>query len=488
MKLTRLSWAMAMTGLGLSMTNPVFAHQSDVNLTPNYSSGTNYDVPTVGAGKLAYDPSGSLNNGLSALGADSLTPTSTSITSLGATITDPCLGAAGSHTGCYSINDATRFGWYNGTQSTLGDSHSVAASPVAAIFYVPNLSNGGALVNLAETQWTNTSASNATPIKTTGLNPALSVYSGIQYNLSHDDQAPDTIQPNASDSYGNTVTAVSSADAAPNDPGIRSQYFTDNLGDSINNPDWNKTFAQIKANGEDAGYLATGQSYNASALNYLAANFPNETPAQWYAATYVPHDGYRDTLNYTQTGGLSDPGTPLLSYLGQFDAFANWGDPDSQGAHAESVLKYVASASDTPCTGTDCTNTYQFINGQEYLTGGAFGGVSHTTTGALANANGSNSADETLQLFLHQGWYTVWYGGESAVCTTAGGTSGCSGVNGGINNGAGSSRAYATLTLDEKSISAVPLPASVWLFATALLGLGANQRKKARNVGANSFA
>ena len=268
MKLTKPSLTLMLAGLGLAFNSPAFAHQTNVNLTPTFSSGTNYDNPTIGGGTLAYDPSGSLNNGLSALGANSIAPPIQSTLSSGAAITDPCLGAAGSHTGCYSISDATRFGWYNGTNANLGDSHSITGTPDVAIVYVSN--PNGSVVNLTETQWTNSDTkvgtvvtSNPTPVKTTGLNPAFSVYSGLMYNLSHDDLSADPLIPAATDANNFQVTAVSPTDAAPNDPSIRSEYF-DNSGNVINNPDWNKTFAQIEAESghQDAGYTASGQNYN----------------------------------------------------------------------------------------------------------------------------------------------------------------------------------------------------------------------------------
>ena len=462
MNTTKVILTLVVSSLSIATSQQTLAHLRNVNLTPTYSSGTNYDYPTLGAGTLAYDPSGSLNNGYSALGANAISATTTSHALPSAA--DPC--ASGGHTGCYTINDATRFGWYNGTQSNLGDTHIVTGTPDDAIFYI---GAGGSIVNLAETQYSNTG------VKTTGLNPAFTVYSGIEYNLSHDGMAADPLNPSAL-ANGYFVTTVSPTDSAPNDPSIRSVYF-DNVGNVINNPDWNKTFTQIQASGEDAGYVASGQAYNANALTYLATNFGNQTPAQWYSSTYVPHDGYRDTLNYTQISGLFDPGTPNKPYLGQFDAFGNWTIADSTGATAVSGLQYVASASDTPCSGPNCTDSFSTLNGVQYLTHGA-GGVSHTTTGSVALANGVNSADETLQLYLPQGWYTVWFGGESGVCTSANGSSGCTGVNGGLSSGAGASRLNATLTLDITP-AAVPLPASVWLFGSALAGfVGVYHRKK----------
>jgi hypothetical protein len=109
--------------------------------------------------------------------------------------------------------------------------------------------------------------------------------------------------------------------------------------------------------------------------------------------TYLVHDGYRDTLAYSTTGGLdTDACSPLVSYVGQFDAFASWSMANAAGDWAR--IAYVASVSATPFTGND--------HG------------SHTA------GNGAQSAGmgETLTLVLDPGDYTIAAGGEACADDT----------------------------------------------------------------------
>lgn len=70
--------------------------------------------------------------------------------------------------------------------------------------------------------------------------------------------------------------------------------------------------------------------------------------ARW---TYHPHDGYRDTLRYSTTGGLGPDGYPLHPFIGQFDALGSWsmanadaipGDPESAAGNWAKIY-YILS-------------------------------------------------------------------------------------------------------------------------------------------------
>ena len=78
MNTTKVILTLVVSSLSIATSQQTLAHLRNINLTPTYSSGTNYDYPTLGAGTLAYDPSGSLNNGYSALGANAISATTTS--------------------------------------------------------------------------------------------------------------------------------------------------------------------------------------------------------------------------------------------------------------------------------------------------------------------------------------------------------------------------------------------------------------------------
>jgi hypothetical protein len=171
------------------------------------------------------------------------------------------------------------------------------------------------------------------------------------------------------------------------------------------------------------------------------------TPEQWYALNYTDHNGYRDTLNYTTLGGLIDAGTPSQTYHGQFDAFGNWSmgashDPalnSNPALAAVGYLHYIASVSNSECTGPNCTPTYASVPGLGLL-----------QTGGHLDSHLSHPTSETLSLYLAQGWYTVWAGGNAGPANT--------------------SFDYQTVTLDINNVSAVPVPASMYLFVSSLIG------------------
>lgn len=330
--------------------------------------------------------------------------------------TDPCAGL----TLCQSSPNFSRYSWYDGTQPQLSDSHTVTFNAEAFTFHLDTEAN----VTITDTAY----GTNADK-----LNPAFSVYSGKLPDFSHDQAAPDSANPVDLDSPL-FLSMMSSTDHAPGDPNIP-HYIDNGTGTAIvENPAWTQTFP-------GSGGL---------------------TAEQWYAANYTPHNGYRDTLNGTQTGGIdTDPksgnyGSLLNPYLGQFDAFGNWSMNNADGVWGQ--IDYISSVSTTPCNGPNCTST----------TSGGFINPGHVA--------GNNGSVETLILHLAAGDYSIWAGGESGDSTDGQG-SGCVGVNGGLNAGcnagAGTFRAAVSL-----QIAAVPLPAAVWLFASALAGMGIIGRRK----------
>lgn len=119
---------------------------------------------------------------------------------------------------------------------------------------------------------------------------------------------------------------------------------------------------------------------------FCAAASPRDTHAAPY--TYLPHDGYRDTLAYSTLGGLdTDSCSPLNSYVGQFDAFASWSMANANGEWAR--ITYVASVSATPFTGNDH-------------------GIHVDGTQSAVAGTG-----ETLVLVLEAGDYVIAAGGEA---------------------------------------------------------------------------
>ena len=93
------------------------------------------------------------------------------------------------------------YGWYNGTQPSLGDSHELAGG----VFFKFHLDQAS-YVNI-----------NFSDSESTGqLNPAFSVYSGLLPEDSHDDTKTDPLNP----SHLNASTHSTVKDASPVDNGI----------------------------------------------------------------------------------------------------------------------------------------------------------------------------------------------------------------------------------------------------------------------------
>lgn len=152
---------------------------------------------------------------------------------------------------------------------------------------------------------------------------------------------------------------------------------------------------------------------NPSAGSGCGAASPKDAHPAPY--TYLAHDGYRDTLSYSTTGGLSGGCVPVNPYVGQFDAFASWSLANAGGQWSR--VTYVASVSAAPFAGND---------------GGVHVSGNHSTT---------TGTGETLTIALPGGHdYVIAAGGEacasmsSAPCT--------------------SPRLYGTVTLERAAASA----------------------------------
>lgn len=317
----------------------------------------------------------------------------------------------------------SRRGWWLGTNSSLGNSHSVAN---ARAFYK---------FALAEAATVRISVLASDPLG----NPALSVYAGVLPDHAHDDTLRDPLIGSTLFSNGAWLYEASPTDARPDDPLIR-RYIP----------------VGYDTNGEPLVDPATGfvRLVENPAWTVPDPSLGGLTPAEWYAANYTPHNGYRDTLNFTVQGGLRldptygwvpnnfSPSGPSNGFWGQFDAFGDWSmanDNDEWGQ-----LRYISSVSETPCDGPNCL---------------------FTTTGGFFNPGhvvGNNGPLEVLLLRLQAGTYTIVADGEGC------GAAGCP------------TRGVAVTV----SVSVVPLPAALWLFGAGLAGLGGlSYRRKALKIG-----
>lgn len=254
------------------------------------------------------------------------------------------------------------------------------------------------------------------------MDPAISVYAGWMPYAAHDMEPSDP-------AFFTPSRKLHPTDSAPNDPNIRHFLYDVVTKTYSENPIWNTP----DPNGIDLGGL---------------------TPAQWYQANYQPHNGYRDTINFTAVGGdkiIDDNGIqrvvpanydPLNSliggYYGQFDAFGDWSMANSYGEWGK--ISYISSASETACNGPNCVST----------TAGGYVNPGHFA--------GNDVYSETMDLMLAAGNYTIIMDGE--YCKD--GLDVCQFPD-----------TYSSATLQ---VTAVPLPGAAWLFLTGVMALW--QRKK----------
>jgi hypothetical protein len=318
-------------------------------------------------------------------------------------------------------NQFSRYGWALGADNDLGDSHKVGGA--------------GGFFRFSLTQAATVQISVLAAAAT--MNPALSVYAGQLPSASHDQDSGDLTANYEFFNNGALLYKASARDMAPNDPQI-SRYIP--TGFTPDGP-------ILDANGFPV--LAENPVWNTS-----DATLGGLSPAQWYAANYTPHNGYRDTLNFTTQGGLRFDATygwvpnnfdpvngPTEGFTGQFDPFGDWSMSNGDGEWSK--VSYISSASFTGCEGPNCIST---------------------TTGGFLNPGhvaGNNGSVESVYLQLAAGNYMIAADGEACTDTST------------------ACRApFQTATV---SVSVVPIPAAVWLFGSSLAGLAglARQRRKA---------
>lgn len=138
---------------------------------------------------------------------------------------------------------------------------------------------------------------------------------------------------------------------------------------------------------------------------------------------YLPHSGYRDTVNRT--------------YAGQFDAFGDWSMANDAGQWAK--IEYVIAVSGTSAS-----------DPSRGLTWGGNG--NHDTA--------VGTGESLLAYYLPPGTYSVAIGGERCNDNTTA-------CRGGFYS--------ATFSL---RVQPVPLPATLWLMGSALGGLGLLGRRR----------
>jgi len=94
----------------------------------------------------------------------------------GSAIDDPCAGKA---KGCQSSNAFTRFGWVKGTEPQLSDSHLLTVNAEFWKFHLDQMSQ--VVITFTQGQ--------------AGIDPAISLYSGLLPDMGHDDTPVDPLNP-----------------------------------------------------------------------------------------------------------------------------------------------------------------------------------------------------------------------------------------------------------------------------------------------------
>lgn len=358
-------------------------------------------------------------------------------------------GCAGYTTGCQNV--AGGLAWGSANQASLADSHNFKFLK----FHLDDTAN----VNIRYLSAGRTpTAANPSVL---GLDPAFSVYRGVLPNLAHDDTPMDPLFS------GSFTSSLAIPDTNPLDP-LVPKFIPRNPLQPLDN-----TKASVDPN--NPGAMIANPNYNPAILNPAW----NENLAAQYADLYSPHNGYRDTLNYTATGGLYDSGSiftnyqipnasgfqnlrapgeltladlpagakivsyidfsgdPIQPYKGQLDIFGDWSMANDGGLgeiEARGFLTFLGTAGATSATFTDSN------------------GVVHSW-GGTGNHNREAGTGESMDLFaLAAGDYTIIAAGE--------------GFSG------GGSMYLVT--------SPVPVPGAVWLFGSALAGLIGVKKRKVR--------
>jgi hypothetical protein len=133
-------------------------------------------------------------------------------------------------------------------------------------------------------------------------------------------------------------------------------------------------------------------------VNFLPIASPEDAAPAGHV--YAPHDGYRDTLTYSTTGGLYSPandggnaeldGTPIQPFVGQFDALGAWSManewavpghptlpsgcpatkcPDGNPAGDWAKILYVAHKNDHVGAGTTPDTTTEVLEDEDLAAG-----------------------------------------------------------------------------------------------------------------------
>jgi len=132
---------------------------------------------------------------------------------------------------------------------------------------------------------------------------------------------------------------------------------------------------------------------------------------------YTPHDGYRDTLGYSTTGGLYTPandggdsgldGSPVNPFAGQFDALGDWSMANAYAVIGQPTVPSQCPPDDCPEGNPvgDWTKIYYVTHRNDHV---GVGATPDTTTEVMQ--------DEPLEA----GDYTLFVGGGCPGCSDFG--------------------------------------------------------------------
>ena len=384
---------LAVATAGLIAAAPTYAHVANVDMSST-SPSMSGDAPDY----LIYTPSAVTANGATTytLKASTINPIPAGFTGdpscpyggnmLDTTTTpptevlDPVTGlpipcnyqAAG-------IDGFLAGGWAQGTTINLGDSHALHGG----VFFTFTLTKKSTVT----ISFGNDPAYVPPDGLPNALNAAFSLYEHVLPTDGHDDNPFDPLQPTGADGY----YTASATDKVPLvDPGVAEYLWDPNTGTASPNPAYTSRIARE------------------------------------YKLFYPASGPYRDTQNYTATGGLDANGIAIgptagqSPYLGQFNAKGNWSLANADADPADPANDPIRGAN------LRLQTTFNIGNGKIAVPDGtrqvidpATGDILWSEIRFLAAVNsrtGKNAGQaETLTATLQPGSYTIAAGDAGAA-------------------------------------------------------------------------
>lgn len=193
-------------------------------------------------------------------------------------------------TGSADNGNFHRYGWIDGTNATLGDSHHVAEGN----FFVFHLSQP----SLVTITFSEISGNQGAVVTNGGLDPAFTLYSGLLPDLAHDDTPYDPLT-------GNTVDLRPAGQSYAAHDGFRDTAKYSATGGKP----YKGQFDALGSGGPDAGFSMANEDAD--------AGNPDTLPGNWAKIKYLTHVNEHVTAlgaNLMPAGAVDDTPETLSNY------------------------------------------------------------------------------------------------------------------------------------------------------------------------------